>query len=94
MTKRAFELSGAGPCAVVQTSLPRLDQAPTSLNHQSTNLRSSMRMLLNLSEALPSLVEAKFTTARASSSLLFSPTELAIIRTASGIPVGTHLSTT
>ncbi|KAF1841590.1 Ap4A phosphorylase-like protein II [Cucurbitaria berberidis CBS 394.84] len=43
-------------------------------------------MLLGLSEALPSLVEAKFKAAKASSSLLFSPTELAIIRTSTGIP--------
>ena len=93
MAKRAaVKLPGAGPCAVVQISLPRLDPARTPLNHQSTNLRSPMRMLLNLAEALPSLVEAKFTAAKASSSLLFSPTELAIIRTSSGIPVGTRLS--
>jgi ATP adenylyltransferase len=50
-----------------------------------------MKMLLNLSESLPSLVEAKFTAAKASSSLLFSPTELAIIRTSTGIPVGTQV---
>jgi ATP adenylyltransferase len=46
-----------------------------------------MRMLLGLSETLPGLAEARFTSAKASSSLLFSPTELAIIRTSSGIPV-------
>ncbi|CAO2657197.1 Nn.00g033230.m01.CDS01 [Neocucurbitaria sp. VM-36] len=45
-----------------------------------------MRMLLGLSEALPNLVEAKFKAAKAASSLLFSPTELAIIRTSTGIP--------
>ncbi|KAH7402757.1 Ap4A phosphorylase-like protein II [Pyrenochaeta sp. MPI-SDFR-AT-0127] len=43
-------------------------------------------MLLGLSEALPSLVETKFKAAKAKSSLLFSPTELAIIRTSTGIP--------
>ncbi|KAF2031284.1 Ap4A phosphorylase-like protein II [Setomelanomma holmii] len=43
-------------------------------------------MLLGLSEALPSLVGAKFNSAKASSSLLFSPTEVAIIRTSSGVP--------
>ncbi|KAF1947343.1 Ap4A phosphorylase-like protein II [Clathrospora elynae] len=43
-------------------------------------------MLLGLSETLPSLVEAKFKAAKAASSLLFSQTELAIIRTSTGIP--------
>lgn len=44
-------------------------------------------MLLGLSEALPNLVEAKFSSARASSSLVYSATEVATIRTLSGIPV-------
>ncbi|KAH8723901.1 Ap4A phosphorylase-like protein II [Phaeosphaeriaceae sp. PMI808] len=43
-------------------------------------------MLLGLSKTLPSLIEAKFKAAKAGSSLLFSPTELAIIRTSKGIP--------
>ncbi|KAF2856996.1 Ap4A phosphorylase-like protein II [Plenodomus tracheiphilus IPT5] len=43
-------------------------------------------MLLGLSQGLPSLVEAKFIAAKASASLLFSPTEVAIIRTSAGIP--------
>jgi len=47
-----------------------------------------MRMLLQLSEALPSIVKRKFEAAKASSDLLFSPSELAIIRTSTGIPVG------
>lgn len=51
---------------------------------------SHMRMLLGLTEALPSLVEAKFQAAKASSSLLFAPSELAIIRTSTGIPVSSH----
>ncbi|KAG9378894.1 APA2 ATP adenylyltransferase [Pyrenophora tritici-repentis] len=45
-----------------------------------------MRMLLELSEALPSIVKRKFEAAKASSDLLFSPSELAIIRTSTGIP--------
>ncbi|KAH7079081.1 Ap4A phosphorylase-like protein II [Paraphoma chrysanthemicola] len=45
-----------------------------------------MRMLLGLSEALPSLVEAKYKSAKASASLVFSPSEVAVIRTTSGIP--------
>ncbi|PSN63207.1 HIT-like protein [Corynespora cassiicola Philippines] len=45
-----------------------------------------MKMLLGLSEALPSLVGAKFSSAKATKSLIFSPTELAIIRTSTGIP--------
>ncbi|KAL5383551.1 hypothetical protein DPSP01_005945 [Paraphaeosphaeria sporulosa] len=45
-----------------------------------------MNKMLGLSEALPQLVESKFTSARASQALLFSPTELCIIRTAAGIP--------
>ncbi|KAH9868700.1 hypothetical protein J1614_007772 [Plenodomus biglobosus] len=48
--------------------------------------RASTSMLLGLSEGLPGLVEAKFLTAKASTSLLFSPTEVAIIRTLAGIP--------
>jgi ATP adenylyltransferase len=40
-------------------------------------------MLLGLSEALPSLVEARFKSAKATSSLLFSPTEVTIVRTGS-----------
>ncbi|KAJ4409650.1 bifunctional AP-4-A phosphorylase/ADP sulfurylase [Didymella pomorum] len=46
-------------------------------------------MLLGLTESLPSLVEAKFASAETSSSLIFSPTELSIIRTSSGIPAST-----
>ena len=46
-----------------------------------------MRMLLELSEALPSIVKRKFEAAKASSDLLFSPSDLAIIRTTTGIPV-------
>jgi hypothetical protein len=49
---------------------------------------SHMRMLLGLSEALPSLVKAKFKAAEASSSLSFAPSELAIIKTSTGVPVG------
>lgn len=50
-----------------------------------------MKMLLGLTEALPSLVEAKFKAAKASSSLLFSPTELSIIQTSTGIPASTRV---
>ena len=46
-----------------------------------------MRMLLELPEALPSIVKRKFEAAKACSDLLFSPSELAIIRTSTGIPV-------
>ncbi|KAF2691991.1 HIT-like protein [Lentithecium fluviatile CBS 122367] len=45
-----------------------------------------MKMLLGLSEALPSLVEAKYKTAKASHALVFSSTELAVIRTSAGVP--------
>ena len=54
----------------------------------ANNLLVSVNMLLNLPESLPSLVGAKFKAAKASSSLLFSPTEVAIIRTSGNIPVG------
>ena len=47
----------------------------------------SMKMLLGLSESLPSLVHAKFASAKASEALVFSATELAIVRTSAGIPV-------
>ncbi|CAN9311386.1 unnamed protein product [Alternaria alternata] len=43
-------------------------------------------MLLGLPEALSSITKRKFEAAKASSDLLFSPTELAIIRTSAGIP--------
>ncbi|KAF1913967.1 Ap4A phosphorylase-like protein II [Ampelomyces quisqualis] len=45
-----------------------------------------MKMLLGLSETLPSLVEAKFASARATSGLLFSPSEVSTIRTSTGFP--------
>ncbi|KAF9735360.1 putative bis(5'-nucleosyl)-tetraphosphatase [Paraphaeosphaeria minitans] len=49
--------------------------------------------MLGLSEALPQLVESKFASAKASQALLFSPTELFIIRTSAGIPASAyHLS--
>jgi ATP adenylyltransferase len=44
-------------------------------------------MLLGLSEPLPRLVESKFQVAKATHSLIFSPTELAIVQTTAGIPV-------
>ncbi len=44
-------------------------------------------MLLGLSESLPHLVNAKFNVAKAAQHLLFSPTELAIIRTTTDVPV-------
>ncbi|KAF2202900.1 Ap4A phosphorylase-like protein II [Delitschia confertaspora ATCC 74209] len=43
-------------------------------------------MLLGLKEPLSGLVEAKFRTAKAAQSLIFSHTELAIIHTTTGIP--------
>jgi ATP adenylyltransferase len=49
-------------------------------------------MLLGLAEPLSSLVEAKFRLAKASKSLIFSPSELQIIRTSAGIPVSTDAS--
>ncbi len=77
--------------------LPAVPAVPTfrgtKLRHSSLlidyNNTRMKKMLLGLSEALPSLVDAKFKAAKASSSLLFSPTELSIIRTSSGIPVRT-----
>lgn len=50
-------------------------------------------MQLGLEEALPSLVKAKFATAKASQALIFSSTELSILRTKSGAPVSSTLST-
>jgi ATP adenylyltransferase len=46
-----------------------------------------MKMLLGLSESLRSLVESKFSAAKASEALIFSSTELAIIHTTAGVPV-------
>ncbi|KAF2823465.1 HIT-like protein [Ophiobolus disseminans] len=46
-----------------------------------------MQLGAGLSETLPKVVEAKFELAKASSSLLFSPTEVAIIHTSTGVPV-------
>lgn len=62
-----------------------LEPLPLPSFYNYTHIR--MRMLLGLSEALPSLVEAKFRSARATQSLVFSPTELTIIRTTTGVPV-------
>ncbi|KAJ5025563.1 5',5'''-P-1,P-4-tetraphosphate phosphorylase 2 [Bipolaris maydis] len=45
-----------------------------------------MRMSLELAEALPSIVKRKFEAAKASSDLIFSPTDVALIRTSNGIP--------
>ncbi|KAF2658508.1 HIT-like protein [Lophiostoma macrostomum CBS 122681] len=45
-----------------------------------------MRSILGLTEALPSLVESKFKAAKSSGGLIFSPTELALIRTSTGVP--------
>lgn len=50
------------------------------------------RMLLGLTDALPALVEAKYKAAKAAASLIFSPTELAVIRTTSGVPVSKYMS--
>jgi ATP adenylyltransferase len=44
-------------------------------------------MMFNLPEALSSLVEAKYQAAKASQAVVFSATELSIIRTSAGIPV-------
>lgn len=52
-----------------------------------TGTPTPMKMLLGLPEALSSITKRKFEAAKASSDLLFSPTELAIIRTSAGIPV-------
>ena len=49
-------------------------------------LHMSRKMILGLPDSLPRLVEAKFQAAKASSSLLFSPTELSIVRTSTGLP--------
>ncbi|TIA35734.1 putative bis-tetraphosphatase [Aureobasidium pullulans] len=43
-------------------------------------------MQLGLEEALPSLVKAKFATAKASNALIFSSTELSVLRTKSAAP--------
>ncbi|ORY19763.1 HIT-like domain-containing protein [Clohesyomyces aquaticus] len=43
-------------------------------------------MLLGLSEPLSTLVEARFASAKATQSLIFSSTELAVIHTSTGIP--------
>ncbi|KAF2022202.1 HIT-like protein [Aaosphaeria arxii CBS 175.79] len=43
-------------------------------------------MLLGLSDTLPRLVEAKYKAAKGAQSLIFSPTELAILRTPNGLP--------
>jgi ATP adenylyltransferase len=59
------------------------------LNHPTSTMfpPTLKTMRLGLSEALPSLVKAKFNAAKANSSLLFSPSELSIIRTSTDIPV-------
>jgi hypothetical protein len=44
-------------------------------------------MMLELAEALHSLVGKKFRAARAAKQLIFSPTEVTVIHTSSGLPV-------
>lgn len=67
-----------------QSKLERLNCPPTP---PVIDTRQRMKMILGLSEALPSITKRKFEAAKASSDLLFSPTELAIIRSSAGIPV-------
>lgn len=56
----------------------------------SNILYTRLKMLLGLPEALPKLVEAKFASALSSKSLIFSHTELTIIRTTTGVPVSKY----
>lgn len=58
--------------------------------HYSLFLHQSSIMKF-LSAALPSLVEAKFASAKASGALIFSDTELSIVRTSKGIPVSKYI---
>lgn len=58
--------------------------------HHTRSPPALMRMALELTEALPSIVKRKFEAAKASSDLVFSPTDLAIIRTSNGIPASNH----
>lgn len=64
-----------------------------SILPSSQHRLSSFSMQLGLEEALPSLVKAKFATAKASQALIFSSTELSILRTKSGAPVSCIIST-
>jgi ATP adenylyltransferase len=76
-----------GSSVHVHAIFPEQELPTIPLAFHAITLSYPMRMLLGLSETLPSLVEAKFKTAKATSSLLFSLTEVAVIRTSSGIPV-------
>lgn len=64
-----------------------------SILPSSQHRLSSFSMQLGLEEALPSLVKAKFATAKASQALIFSSTELSILRNKSGAPVSCIIST-
>jgi hypothetical protein len=76
-----------GPGALAFWRSPQSEAALASLTAFSPlRLHMSRKMILGLPDSLPRLVEAKFQTAKASSSLLFSPTELSIVRTSTGLP--------
>jgi ATP adenylyltransferase len=47
-------------------------------------------MQLGLQETLPALVKAKFAAAKATQALIFSATELSVLRTKSGAPVRSY----
>ena len=69
------------------SSRSELERLNCPLTPPVIDTRQRMKMILGLSEALPSITKRKFEAAKASSDLLFSPTELAIIRSSAGIPV-------
>jgi hypothetical protein len=66
------------------SSSSKLEPPPTPPVKDTSQL---MRMILGLPEALPRITKRKFEAAKASSDLLFSPTEVAIIRSSAGVPV-------
>jgi len=78
-----MSIQGFFVCARYLTEAGALSHLPTMPFPPPT----STRMLLGLYEALPSLVETRFGAAKASKSLLFSPTEVTTISTSTGVPV-------
>lgn len=77
------------PCPGFLVPCPQapLHNTTTSSLYISLVFACHSTMLLGLPERLPGLVEAKFRAAQATKSLIFSSTELAIIRTTAGVPV-------
>jgi len=67
----------------------------SSVNSSLMSLKPAFRtaMSLDLLQALPSLVEARYKSCQSASKLIFTPSEVTILHTKSGLPVREELYT-